>query len=87
MTKSLKAVLAGCGGISNAWLSACKDIPGLEIAGLVDLNESAALKRRQEYHLDGAVTGTNLDEILDAVRPDLLFDCTVPEAHLPTTLT
>ena len=87
MSNPLRAVMAGCGGISNAWLSACKDIPGLEIVGLVDLYESAARKRQQEYHLENALVGTDLEAVLNQLQPDLLFDCTIPEAHLPTTLT
>ena len=87
MTQKLKAVLVGCGGISAAWLNACKNIEGLEIAGLVDLYESAAVKRKAEYGLENALTGTNLSAILGATRPEVVFDCTVPEAHLPTTLT
>ena len=87
MTHQLKAVLVGCGGISATWLNACKNIEGLEIAGLVDLFESAAIRRKAEYGLTNALTGTNLSAILEAVHPDVVFDCTVPEAHLPTTLT
>jgi predicted dehydrogenase len=87
MSNTLKAVMAGCGGISNAWLTACKEIPDLEIAGLVDLNENAAHKRQEEYHLKDARVGTDLAAVLEAIQPDMLFDCTVPEAHLPTTLT
>ena len=87
MTHQLKAVLVGCGGISATWLNACKNIEGLEIAGLVDLFESAAIRRKAEYGLTNALTGANLSGILEAVLPDVVFDCTVPEAHLPTTLT
>lgn len=87
MPEPITAVLAGCGGISNAWLSACQTIPDLKITGLVDIVESAAQKRKSEYHLDGARTGANLDEMLTALRPDAVFDCTIPTAHMPTTLT
>ena len=87
MTNHLKAVLVGCGGISAAWLNACKNIPSVEIAGLVDLYESAAIKRKAEFGLDKAVTGSDLSDVLEAIHPEVVFDCTVPEAHLPTTLT
>jgi predicted dehydrogenase len=87
MAETLTAVLVGCGGISQAWLKAAKGLPGLEITGLVDLIEANALKRQAEYGLGQAIVGTNLDQVLNAVRPDMVFDCTVPEAHCATTLT
>ena len=83
----MKAVLVGCGGISGAWLSALKNMPDVELVGLVDLAEEAARKRQAEYHLSGAVVGTDLRSMLEAVRPDAVFDCTIPEAHMNTTLT
>jgi predicted dehydrogenase len=86
MNTLLTAVLAGCGGISSAWLKPARVIPGLKIVGLVDLIEENACKRAIEFDLPQAVTGTNLDRILDSTHPDIVFDCTIPEAHLPTTL-
>ena len=38
MNTPLRAVLVGCGGISQAWLKAAQGIAGLEIVGLVDIN-------------------------------------------------
>jgi len=86
MTQTIRVVLAGCGGISNAWLKACQNIEGLQIVGLVDLIEDAARKRKTQYNLDGAQTGTDLDALLADLKPDVLFDCTIPEAHKATTL-
>ncbi len=86
MNTILTAVLAGCGGISGAWLKPAKDIPGLKIVGLVDILEENARKRALEFDLPQAVIGTDLDRILEVTHPDIVFDCTVPEAHLPTTL-
>jgi len=79
--------MVGCGGISAAWLGAAKDIDDLEIVGLVDLNEGAAKRRRDEFNLSSAVTGADLELMLADLRPDAVFDCTVPEAHVTTTLT
>jgi predicted dehydrogenase len=86
MNTLLTVVLAGCGGISSAWLKPATNIPGLKIVGLVDIIEENARKRAIEFDLPQAVTGTNLDRVLDSIHPDIVFDCTVPEAHLPTTL-
>lgn len=84
--ETLKAVLAGCGGMSAAWLKAAAGLEGLRVAGLVDVNEEAALKRRAEFGLDDALTGTDLGAMLERVRPDVVFDCTIPEAHVQVTL-
>ena len=87
MTNPLTAVLAGCGGISAAWLKPASAIPELKIVGLVDIIEENTHKRAMEFNLPQTVTGTNLERVLESTRPDIVFDCTIPEAHLPTTLT
>src|SRR4051794_39737083 len=86
MSDTLRVVLAGCGGMSGAWLNATRDIEGLEIVGLVDLNEEASRKRAEEFKLPDAVRGTDLKSILDQTSPDVVFDCTIPEAHVHVTL-
>lgn len=87
MAQTLKAVLVGCGGISHTWLRAAKNDPDLKIVGLVDLDESAARKRAEEFGLTDAEIGTELKSVLAITKPDLVFDCTVPEAHASVTLT
>jgi predicted dehydrogenase len=86
MAETLKVVLAGCGGMSAAWLKAANEIPGLSIVGLVDINETAAQKRRDDFDLRDAITDTDLNKVLDHTNPDIVFDCTVPEAHISVTL-
>jgi len=83
---ALRAVLAGCGGISNAWLKPAKEIKGLEIVGLVDLHLEAAEGKKTKYELADAKTGTDLRAMLDQTKPDIVFDCTTPEAHVHVTL-
>jgi len=68
-------------------VSAAKSLAGLEIAGLVDIRREAAEKLAAEFGLGGRVAiETDLGRALDRVNPDILFNCTVPEAHLPTSL-
>jgi predicted dehydrogenase len=86
MATALKAVLAGCGSMSGGWIEASKTIPGLELVGFVDIQEAAAQKRAAEYG-NGAVAGGDLETVLRLTQPDIVFDCTVPEAHTPVTLT
>jgi len=87
MPKKLTAVLTGCGGMSGAWLKVLKEIPGLHLAALIDLNEESARRRRDEFELTKAATGTDLETALKLYRPDIVFDCTIPAAHKQVTLT
>ena len=86
MVESLRAVLVGCGAISSAWLDAPQKIADLEIVALVDLDKEAAMRRAAESKLTGAMVDTNLIAVLDSLAPDIVFDCTAPDAHLEVTL-
>jgi predicted dehydrogenase len=85
-THPLKVVLAGCGGISRAWLEAIKGIADIKMVGFVDINEAAARSRAEQYGWTDAAIGTELAPVLDATKPDAVFDCTIPEAHVAITL-
>jgi predicted dehydrogenase len=86
MNKPLRAVLVGCGSISHAWLKPAAAIENLQIVGLVDIIENTARIRAAEYQLGSIETGSNLARVLDQTAPDIVFDCTVPEAHVDVTL-
>ncbi|WP_292292098.1 Gfo/Idh/MocA family oxidoreductase, partial [Mesorhizobium sp.] len=82
----MKVVLAGCGAMSKQWLDAARQIDGLTIAGLVDLDAERAQARASEYGLAGAVIGTSLDAVLDETKPDAVFDVVVPAARRDVAL-
>ncbi|MCS6847777.1 MAG: Gfo/Idh/MocA family oxidoreductase [Anaerolineae bacterium] len=84
---TLRAVLVGCGNMSRGWLRTITTIEGLTVAGLVDVVEDAARARKDEFGLAHARTGDDLEAMLSAVEPDIVFDVTVPEAHAQTTMT
>ena len=84
--QSLSAVLVGCGAICRRWLQTAAEIRGLRIVGLVDLDLAAAEQRREDFGLKDAAVGTDLRAMLRQVEPDVVFDCTVPEAHVKVTL-
>ena len=42
MANKLRVVLAGCGGISNAWLDPVSKRDDIEMVGLVDLRRASA---------------------------------------------
>lgn len=84
MTRPFRVLLAGCGGISREWLGAAQRLPDLELVGLVDLSLEAAQARAAEFSL-GVPLGTDLDAMLAQTEPDIVFNCTVPEAHFEVT--
>ena len=81
MDKILRVVVAGCGGISDLWFKALQGTPGVTIVGVVDLQEASAIRRKSDYRLDSAQTGTDLSTMLKQTQPDIVFDCTVPDAR------
>jgi predicted dehydrogenase len=82
----IKAVLVGCGGMSQAWLGPAMKVEGLSIVGLVDINPQAAARRAAEYGLGESVVYPTLAEALQKARPSVVFDVTVPAAHKNVTL-
>jgi predicted dehydrogenase len=81
MAKKLTAVLCGCGGMAGAWLSVAAKDRALEMVGLTDLRREAARKRAADFNLPPEIVFDTLDEALRKARPDIVFDCTTPEAH------
>lgn len=86
MGAKLRAVLVGCGGISRAWLNGIQGITDLEMVGFVDIVGERAQARADEFGWHQAVVGAHLGDVLTQTRPDIVFDCTVPEAHVEVTL-
>lgn len=86
MNDPLRVVLVGCGGISGAWLKPATAIPELRVVGLVDRVEDSARQRAAEFHLEAAEVGSDLRKVLTKTKPDIVFDCTVPEAHVEVAL-
>ena len=76
----VRAVLVGCGAMSQAWLEAAR-ATGVEMVGLVDIDLARARQRAEEFGLDDAVIGTDLDAVLAETRPDVVFDVAVPAAR------
>ncbi|NJN82698.1 MAG: Gfo/Idh/MocA family oxidoreductase [Caldilineaceae bacterium] len=87
MNPPFRVLLAGCGGISRAWLSYAATHPDLDFVALVDLLPENARTRQTEYDLDDALIETDLAHALATSAPDIVFNCTIPEAHTEVTLT
>ena len=80
MDQRLRVLQVGCGGISRLWLDALRDAPDVEAVGFVDLDLERARDAAGRLG-SSAPAGTDLGAMLASVRPDVVFDCTVPESH------
>lgn len=87
MEDTVRAVLVGCGGISRTWLRAIPNIRSLEIVGLVDIVPQAAQECATQFGLEGAAIDADLPAMLAHTHPDVVFNCTIPQAHRAVTLT
>ena len=84
--KKLRVGLAGCGGISGAWLPTLAAQEDVDVVWLVDRDEKRAAEARERYKLTEAKTASGIDAALAQEKPDIVCDCTVPEAHVKVTL-
>jgi len=80
-----RVVVVGAGGISNVWFRVLGQ-EKVDIAGVVDLQIDAAREKIAKYELD-CEASTDLSATLKAIRPDIVVDLTVPEAHCAVTCT
>ena len=87
MTEKLRVVLAGCGGMSRHWMEVARSMSEIDMVGFMDVIEENARKRASEFPESTPVIGTDLRTVLDATQPDIVFDCAIPSAHAPITLT
>jgi predicted dehydrogenase len=84
--KRFKIVVAGCGGMSKAWITYAKAREDAEIVGLVDIQMDIAQKKASEH----GITAPSFIDLSDAIRKtgaNLLFDVSTPEAHEGNTKT
>lgn len=80
MKKRLRVVHVGCGSIAAVWLQAAAQVGEWELAALVDLQAEAARARRDEFAPEARI-GTDAAAMIAELRPDVVFNCTLPEAH------
>ncbi|RBM24101.1 oxidoreductase [Streptomyces sp. PT12] len=73
--------------MGRAWLAAVSASPDVELACVVDLDPSVARAAADAAGAPGVPTGADLAALAAATAPDAVVDVTVPEAHLPVTLT
>lgn len=72
--------------MSPRWLEAAREIDGLSVVGLVDLDSGRARARAAEFKLVDAEVGSNIGEVLDRTSADVVFDVVVPDARQSVAL-
>jgi predicted dehydrogenase len=80
MPSNFSAIMVGCGAMSAEWIRSAKEL-GIQISAMVDLNVELARTRASEFQLEAGLFD-NLDDAIRKVRADMLFDCTIPAAHV-----
>ncbi len=70
--------------MSGSWLKAATADPDAQIVGLADLRIENATARRDEY-APAAAVGTDPAQMFEELRPDVVFNCTIPGAHYAVT--
>lgn len=80
MTIQHNIIVAGCGGMSQAWISDTIKREHTRIVALVDVHEPAAQATAERYNLQVPIF-TNLADALAATDANLVFDITIPASH------
>lgn len=78
--------MAGCGGMSSAWIKPALQRNDITFVGFMDINEDAAKNKADSFELD-VVTGTDLKEMIKETGAGIVFDCSIPEAHCEVVTT
>jgi len=84
MSKNLKVAVIGCGGISKYHLDGYKNIDGVEIYALCDINEENFKSKGEEYGVERLYTDYN--EMLKLEEIDAVSVCTWNAAHKECTV-
>lgn len=75
-----RIVVAGCGGMANAWVKDAIERKEASIVGLVDIKLEFAQAMAERHGLDCGVYA-DLKEALAATGANLVFDVTIPSSH------
>jgi len=88
MDDRIRVIICGCGGITGSWVGTRAFKEEVDLVGLVDLDPAAPARFRERHGIGAEVPdGTDLAAMIDELRPDAVFDCTIPKAHPTVTIT
>ncbi|MCI3920800.1 Gfo/Idh/MocA family oxidoreductase [Paenibacillus sp. TRM 82003] len=75
-----KIVVAGCGGMANAWVKDAIARENVEIVGLTDIKLEFAQAMAERHGLSCGLF-TDVEEAIAATGANLVFDVTIPASH------
>ncbi|MDP7131079.1 MAG: Gfo/Idh/MocA family oxidoreductase [Planctomycetota bacterium] len=87
MSDKIRVIQVGLGGMGQGWLNNLVKNDDIEIAGVVDLREEAALAAAEKVGIDAENAHTEMSAALEKHHPDAVVDVTIPAAHREVTLT
>ena len=82
----IKGILVGCGGISQTWLRALGELDSVELVAMVDIVEEAAQERASQFGYEGILITDTLEKALELTGPEVVFNCTIPDAHYDVSM-
>lgn len=78
--KQHRIIVAGCGGMANAWLDEITRRENAEVSALVDVRREAAVEMAERRSLQ-VPCYENLEQALAQTNANLVVDVTIPAAH------
>lgn len=81
-----KVAVAGCGNMANTWVQYALSREDTEIVALVDIKEENTQAMANKYNLKCGVFN-NLKQAISESGANLVFDLTIPDAHMDTVIT
>ncbi len=77
-------LMVGCGNMADTWSPYLRSREDCEVVAVVDIDPAATARVKREYGFD-CPAYTSITKALDAEKPNLVCNLTVPSAHLATT--
>lgn len=84
--RTTRVVVAGAGAMGRNWMETIASSPTVELAGVADVFEQAAVDAVASFGDGSAVAGTDAVALAKAVGADAIIDVTIPAAHYPVTI-
>lgn len=81
-----KIAVTGCGGMANEWVKYAVQREDAQVVALVDIKPENAKAMAERYNLTCGIYA-DLEEAIRSSGANLVFDVTIPEAHVKTVTT
>jgi predicted dehydrogenase len=81
--EKVRVGVIGTGAISGAYLGMAANFPLVDIAACADLDQEAAQRKAEEYHIPRVCT---VEELLADDSIEIVLNLTIPKAHVPIGL-